>query len=85
MNTRDISFTETLLVKDLPCCPKLTIFKITLDGQFFYNITNETSQSEKQYIFSREEILTNPDFFIPFGKTYIVSSTIMDTLFNHTL
>lgn len=85
MDKQEIPFTETLLVKDLPCCPKLTIFKTTLDGQFFYNTTNETPQSEKQYIFSKEEILSNPDFFIPFGKTYIVSSAIMDTLFNHTL
>lgn len=55
---------EVILISELPYCPKFTIFLSTTDGKFFYNPTNKTSQSEKEYIFSKLEILNNPEFFI---------------------
>jgi len=59
-----------ILCKSLPSCPSGREFRATLDGSQYYHIMTDEeviNDKFKQYFFTMEEILTNPDFFISYN------------------
>lgn len=53
------------LLKDLINCPKGRLFKENVNGYFYHYITDEEciQNKYKQYSFTKDEVLNNPDWF----------------------